>query len=96
MEQIIEAVVDDAGHIQIPENFHEELGLSPGKKWRVERQQGGELSLQPLTEAAPLEYENGILVFNGKVDEEVAKNWLAIVNSNRERPLFCTEADETL
>lgn len=92
MEQIIEAVVDQTGNIQIPETFHEELGLAPGKKWRVERQPDGELSLQPIAEEPPLAYENGILVFTGKVDEDVAKNWLAIVNSNRERPLF--RADE--
>lgn len=96
MEQIIEAVVDETGNIHIPETFHEELGLLPGKKWRVERQPGGELSLQPVTEASPLVYENGILVFNGKVDEEVANNWLAIINSHRERPLFRAEDDEAL
>ncbi len=94
MDQIIEAVVDQAGSIQIPASFHAELGLVPGKKWVVEQYSSGELSFRPTVES-PLEYENGVLVFNGKVDDEVAQNWLAIVNSNRERPLFRDEADET-
>lgn len=97
MNQIIEAVVDQTGNIQIPENFHEELGLAPGKKWRVERHKDGELSLHPvLSEESPLVYENGVLVFNGTVDDEVAKNWLAIINSHRERPLFPNEDGDKL
>ncbi len=81
MEQIIEAVVDQTGNIQIPETFHEELGLVPGKKWRVEQHSGGELPLRPVSsEESPLEYENGVLVFNGKVEDDVAQNWLAIIN----------------
>ncbi len=93
MDQVIEAVVDQAGSIQIPSSFHAELGLVPGKKWVVEQHSSGELSLRPAL-SSPLEYQNGVLVFNGKVDDEVAQNWLAIVNSNRERPLFRDEADE--
>ncbi len=95
MDQIIEAVVDQTGNIQIPEPFHEALGLVPGKKWVVQQHSDGELSLRPVLSAeSPLEYENGVLVFNGKVDDEVAKNWLAIINNHRERPLFRNENDD--
>ena len=94
MAQIIEAVVDQIGNIQIPEPFHEELGLVPGKKWVVKQHSDGELSLRPISSTSPLEYENGVLVFNGKVDAEVAQNWLAIINSHRERPLFRDEDDD--
>lgn len=45
-------------------------------------------------EESPLVYEKGILIFNGKVDDDVAENWLAIINSQRERPLFQCENKE--
>lgn len=37
--------------------------------------------------------ENGILIATGQIDDEVAKNWLSIINSNRERSLFSDEVE---
>ena len=89
MSQLIEAVVDQIGNIQIPEPFHRELGLVPGKKWIVKHQPNGDLSLQAVqTEETQLVREKGILVANGQIDDDVANNWLSIINSNRESPLF--------
>jgi hypothetical protein len=97
MNQIIEAVVDQIGNIKIPKTFHDELGLIPGKKWVVEHQSNGDLSLHPVpTEHTQLIRKNGVLVATGEIDEEVAKNWLSIINSNRERDLFRDESDEGL
>ena len=92
MDQIIEAVVDQIGNIQIPESFHRELGLVPGKKWVVEHQPNGDLSLHSVQAGeTQLVRENGILIADGQVDDDVAKNWLSIINSNRENLLFRDE-----
>ena len=92
MDQIIEAVVDQIGNIKIPESFHRELGLVPGKKWVVEHQPNGDLSLHSVQAGeTQLVSENGILIADGQVDDDVAKNWLSIINSNRENLLFRDE-----
>lgn len=97
MGEIIEAVVDETGNIHIPESFHAALGLVPGKKWLVESRADGELALHPVEpEESKLVRENGVLVADGKITDEVANNWLAIINSHRERPLFRNDNDEGL
>lgn len=97
MSQIIEAVVDQIGNIKIPESFHDKLGLVPGKKWVVTHQSNGDLSLHSIpVEETQLVREKGILVANGQIADEVAKNWLSIINNNRERDLFHDDAEDGL
>ena len=115
MSQLIEAVVDQSGVMQIPKEILEELEFEPGSKLFFELSDNGEVKLRKSSVGAhlvnkggvrvirgipsneihnalerdreermetQLVRDSGILVADGQVDDDVAKNWLAILRDN--------------
>lgn len=66
----METRVDRFGRVLIPKEVRDELGLEAGTVLRVERGDR-ELRLSPVS-GEPLSHEDGVLVYSGTADGELA------------------------
>ena len=76
----MEAAIDRFGRIVIPKPLRASLGLVPGSVVRI-RAHEHTIVLDPVEDEAPLEYDDGVLVFTGEIVGDAADT----VRRDRER-----------
>ena len=79
----MEAAIDRFGRIVIPKRLRDALGLVPGSVVRIGLHEHT-LVLDPVANEAPLEYDDGVLVFTGELVGDPAD----AVRLDRERRLM--------
>ncbi len=78
----METTLDRFGRVVLPKQIRDSLGLEAGAVLRVE-QGPGEIRLTPVEEKPSLVWEDGLLVFAGEVEGDLA----GIVRRQREERL---------
>jgi AbrB family looped-hinge helix DNA binding protein len=85
---MIQVVLDQAGKVEIPAEIRQKLNLIAGAKLMVDSTDKGEITMTLSPEEPELVNVDGVWVVNTEIDEDIAKNWLEIVNQNRERRIY--------
>jgi AbrB family looped-hinge helix DNA binding protein len=85
---MIQVVLDQAGKVEIPAEIRQKLNLIAGAKLMVDSTDKGEITMTLSPEEPELVNVDGVWVVNTEIDEDIAKNWLEIINQNRERRIY--------
>ncbi len=67
---MIQVTLDESGRIQLPQSVIEQLRLNHERELTLEIQEN-KLVLVPIPEEPEVYYEDGVLVFNGKLPEDL-------------------------
>ena len=86
MRQAVEVTLDDQGHILIPKNIGEQMGLKPGMTLLVEQGDDEAVRLTPQAKQPTLIDEGGLLVVSGVDWFNVDTNDL--IQRHREQRIF--------
>jgi AbrB family looped-hinge helix DNA binding protein len=85
---MIQVVLDQAGKVEIPAEIRQKLNLNAGAKLLIDSTDSGEITMTLSSEEPELIQVDGVWVVNTEIEEDVARNWLEIVNQNRERRIY--------
>ena len=62
--------IDNFGRVLIPKKIRKKLGINRGTKLNI-KNSDKQILIEPIFEENLISDENGILVFNGKIDENI-------------------------
>jgi len=72
------ATLDKFGRVLIPKKVREHLGITPDSSLNI-IDEGNRIIIEPISESEPLIEKNGLLIFTGKIQD----NLDTVVDRNR-------------
>ena len=64
------ATLDKFGRVLIPKKLRKHLGLAPESSINI-IEDGARIIIEPVTEQEPLKEKNGLLIFTGKIQDNL-------------------------